>query len=108
NRLAPVVRRRWAEEQLAVQAAQLAHGNEALDDFASLVAHELKGPFMLRYWVVRRPERSRQRLSSRSCWRPPGPRRGQRPPRHRPTVFATRFAISGRRRRTWSPTFPVR
>jgi signal transduction histidine kinase len=44
NRLAPVVRRRWTEERLAEQAAELARRNEALDDFAALVAHELKAP----------------------------------------------------------------
>jgi signal transduction histidine kinase len=44
NRLAPLVRRRWTDEQLALQVAQLARRNEALEDFASLVAHELKAP----------------------------------------------------------------
>src|SRR5262245_6051582 len=44
NRLAPVVRRRWTEERLAERAARLASRNQALDDFASLVAHELKAP----------------------------------------------------------------
>ncbi len=36
-----VLRRRWTEERLAQAAAQLARRNEALDDFATLVAHEL-------------------------------------------------------------------
>jgi len=44
NRLAPQLRRRWTEEQLALEAARLARRNEALEDFASLVAHELKAP----------------------------------------------------------------
>jgi len=44
NRLAPVLRRHWTEERLAEQAAELARRNEALDDFAALVAHELKAP----------------------------------------------------------------
>ena len=44
NRLSPVVRRRWAEEQLASRAARIARQNEALEDFAALVAHELKAP----------------------------------------------------------------
>jgi signal transduction histidine kinase len=44
NRLAPVLRRRWSEEQLATRAARIARQNEALEDFAALVAHELKGP----------------------------------------------------------------
>jgi len=44
NRLAPVLRRRWTDEQLAGKAVQLARQNQALEDFATLVAHELKGP----------------------------------------------------------------
>src|SRR4029450_5845791 len=43
-RLAPVLRRRWTEERLAQQAVQLARRNQALGDFAALVAHELKAP----------------------------------------------------------------
>jgi signal transduction histidine kinase len=42
--IAPVIRRRVNEEQLARAAAQLARRNEALDEFAALVAHELKTP----------------------------------------------------------------
>jgi len=42
--LAPLVRRRAAEERLARTTAQLARRNEALEDFAALVAHELKTP----------------------------------------------------------------
>ena len=42
--LAPIVRRRAAEERLARTTAQLARRNEALEDFAALVAHELKTP----------------------------------------------------------------
>jgi signal transduction histidine kinase len=41
-RLVPVVRRRWADEQLVQQAARLARRNQGLEDFAALVAHELK------------------------------------------------------------------
>lgn len=43
-RLAPLVRRRWAEERLAEQAARLARANIALQDYANLVACELKAP----------------------------------------------------------------
>jgi signal transduction histidine kinase len=44
NRLASQLRRRFVDERLAAQAARLARRNEALEDFASLVAHELKAP----------------------------------------------------------------
>jgi signal transduction histidine kinase len=44
DRLAPVLRRRWTEEQLAQRAVRLTLQNEALSDFASLAAHELKTP----------------------------------------------------------------
>jgi signal transduction histidine kinase len=44
NSLAPIIRRRAAEERLARTTIQLAHRNEALEDFAALVAHELKAP----------------------------------------------------------------
>lgn len=44
NRLVPVLRRRWTEERLAHHASLLARRVEALDDFAALVAHELKAP----------------------------------------------------------------
>jgi signal transduction histidine kinase len=47
SRLAPVLRRRWTEERLAQQAVQLARRNQALGDFAALVAHELKTPLQL-------------------------------------------------------------
>jgi signal transduction histidine kinase len=43
-RLAPLVRRRVAEERLAREAGRLARRVEALEDYAALVAHELKGP----------------------------------------------------------------
>jgi signal transduction histidine kinase len=42
--LAPILRRRAAEERLARTTIQLARRNEALQDFAALVAHELKTP----------------------------------------------------------------
>ena len=42
--LAPIIRRRGAEERLARTTIQLAQRNEALEDFAALVAHELKTP----------------------------------------------------------------
>jgi signal transduction histidine kinase len=42
--LTPIVRRRAAEERLARTTVQLALRNEALEDFAALVAHELKTP----------------------------------------------------------------
>ena len=47
HRLAPVLRRRWTEERLAQQAVRLARRNQALGDFAALVAHELKTPLEL-------------------------------------------------------------
>ena len=43
-RLAPIIRRRAAEGGVARAAMQLARRNEALEDFAALVAHELKNP----------------------------------------------------------------
>jgi signal transduction histidine kinase len=43
-RVAPIVRRRYAEERLARAAMRLARRNEALEEFAALVAHELKTP----------------------------------------------------------------
>jgi hypothetical protein len=42
TRVVPLLRRRWTAEQLTTQAALLARQNEALEDFAGLVAHELK------------------------------------------------------------------
>jgi signal transduction histidine kinase len=42
--IAPAIWRRLNEDQLARAAARLARRNEALDEFASLVAHELKVP----------------------------------------------------------------
>ena len=42
--LAPIIRRRAAEERLARTTIHLAQRNEALEDFAALVAHELKTP----------------------------------------------------------------
>lgn len=42
--VAPILRRRRAEEQLAQTAILLGRRNEALEDFAALVAHELKTP----------------------------------------------------------------
>jgi signal transduction histidine kinase len=42
--LGPIIRRRAAEERLARTMIQLAQRNEALEDFAALVAHELKTP----------------------------------------------------------------
>ena len=44
NRVGPVVRRRWTHEHLAGRVVDLALRNQALEDFASLVAHELKAP----------------------------------------------------------------
>src|SRR3954453_17680313 len=43
-RVAPIVRRRCAEERLARATMKLARRNQALEDFAALVAHELKTP----------------------------------------------------------------
>jgi signal transduction histidine kinase len=45
--LASILRRRLAEERLATAAARLAQRNQALDDYAGLVAHELKGMLAL-------------------------------------------------------------
>jgi signal transduction histidine kinase len=42
--LAPILRRRMAEERLARTTIQLARRNQALEDYAALVAHELKTP----------------------------------------------------------------
>jgi signal transduction histidine kinase len=42
--LTPVIRRRAAERRISRHATQLARRNEALEDFAALVAHELKNP----------------------------------------------------------------
>jgi signal transduction histidine kinase len=42
--LIPALRRRWTEERLARHASLLARRVEALEDFAALVAHELKAP----------------------------------------------------------------
>ena len=42
--LTPILRRRASEERLARTTIQLAVRNEALEDFAALVAHELKTP----------------------------------------------------------------
>jgi len=44
--LAPILRRRRAEERLAGTVVELARRNEALEDFAALVAHELKTPLL--------------------------------------------------------------
>jgi signal transduction histidine kinase len=40
----PILRRRCAEERLARATARLARRNQALEEFAALVAHELKTP----------------------------------------------------------------
>ena len=42
--LTPILRRRATEERLTKAAMQLARRNEALEDFAALIAHELKTP----------------------------------------------------------------
>lgn len=44
GRVLPLLRRRWTEERLAQHASLLARRVEALEDFAALVAHELKAP----------------------------------------------------------------
>ncbi|MEA2127119.1 MAG: hypothetical protein QOJ85_10 [Solirubrobacteraceae bacterium] len=43
-RVAPIVRRRCAEERLVRATMKLARRNQALEEFAALVAHELKTP----------------------------------------------------------------
>jgi len=45
-RLGPVLRQRWTVERLAEHAAQLARKNEALEDFAGLVAHDVRSSLM--------------------------------------------------------------
>jgi signal transduction histidine kinase len=57
NSLAPIIRRRAAEERLARTTIQLAQRNETLEDFAALVAHELKTP-LLTALVADDPSRS--------------------------------------------------
>ena len=42
--VAPLIRRRYTDERLAKVTLELARQNEALEDFAALVAHELKAP----------------------------------------------------------------
>jgi len=42
----PVLRRRCVEERLAFEATRLARSNQALEEFAALVAHELKTPLL--------------------------------------------------------------
>jgi signal transduction histidine kinase len=44
TRVVPLLRRHWTEEQLSQHVVLLARHNEALEDFAALVAHELKAP----------------------------------------------------------------
>jgi signal transduction histidine kinase len=44
DRVVPFIRRRWTEEQLANHATAVIRQNEALEDFAAFVAHDLKGP----------------------------------------------------------------
>ena len=44
--LAAIIRRRTSEERLARTTIELAQRNEALEDFAALVAHELKTPLL--------------------------------------------------------------
>lgn len=41
-RLAPLVHHRWISEQLAKHVTRLARRNEALEDFAALLAHDVK------------------------------------------------------------------
>jgi signal transduction histidine kinase len=55
--LTPILRRRAAEERLARTTIQLARHNEALEDFAALVAHELKTPLQAAL-VADEPSRS--------------------------------------------------
>jgi signal transduction histidine kinase len=45
-RLGPVLHHRWIAEQLADHAARLARKNEALDDFAALVAHDVRSSLL--------------------------------------------------------------
>jgi signal transduction histidine kinase len=45
-RLGPLLQQRWMVERLAEHAAQLARKNEALEDFAGLVAHDVRSSLM--------------------------------------------------------------
>lgn len=45
-RIGPVLQHRWIAEQLADHAAKLARQNEALDDFAALVAHDVRSSLL--------------------------------------------------------------
>src|SRR5262249_54768578 len=44
--LRPLLRLRWNEEQLTEQATRLARLTEALDDFAGLVAHDVRSALL--------------------------------------------------------------
>ena len=55
TRAVPLLRRRWTDEQLATHAARLARENAALDDFATLVAHDLKSVLLS---ALRQPDPS--------------------------------------------------
>ena len=55
--LTPIIRRRAAEERLARTTLELVRRNEALEDFAALVAHELKTPLQAAF-VADDPSRS--------------------------------------------------
>jgi signal transduction histidine kinase len=45
-RLRPALRRRWSEEGLAAHAARLARRAEALEDFAALLAHDVRAALL--------------------------------------------------------------
>jgi len=45
-RLRTALSRRWTEERLAAHAARLARRNEALEDFAALVAHDVRSALL--------------------------------------------------------------
>jgi signal transduction histidine kinase len=45
--LRPFLRHRWSEERLAEHASRLARRAEALDDFAALVAHDVKSSLIM-------------------------------------------------------------
>jgi len=87
--IAPVLRLRRVEEQLAHAAERLARRNAALEDFAALVAHELKTPLHAPGSLTTRPCRSSRRSTSStpcSSKRAPIPRPVLSPPR--PSAFA--------------------
>src|SRR5215218_4503145 len=105
RRLVPVLRRRWTEERLAQQAVRLARRNQALGDFAALVAHELKTPLELARLQDDPSVGWSGRWSwSTCCWRLPKPSRLPKAALRQPTAWRRRCAILARSRPRSPPT----